>query len=48
MRAEALPSQHRQKSWVAMATFLEARDLISHADGELPRPAFLVLSRAAG
>ena len=48
MRAEPLLSQHRQKPWVFMTKIFEVEDLISHADGELSGPVYLVLSRGAG
>ena len=48
MRAEALLSWHRQKPWVSMAKILEVEDSISHADGELSGPVYLVSSRCIG
>ena len=48
MRAEPLLSRHRQKPWVSMAKIFEAKDLISHADGELTGPVGLVLTRTNG
>ena len=48
MRAEPSLSQHRQKPWVSMAEIFEDDDSISHADGELSGPVYLVLSRGAG
>ena len=48
MRAEPSLSQHRQKPWVSMAEIFEVDDSISHADGELSGPVYLVLSRDAG
>jgi hypothetical protein len=48
VRAEPLLSRHRQKPWVSVAKIFEAKDLISHADGELSGLVGLVLTRTNG